>query len=257
MTSSPKISIITPSFNQAHFIKKTLDSILSQAYQHVEIIVMDGGSSDETVSILRSYGSKISFESKKDKGQTDAINKGLKHASGDIIAYLNSDDYYLPNTLLTVAKLFSNNPHIHWIVGDAVIVDEQEKEIQPLIRLFKRMWRFLYQPWLLAILNPIPQPSVFLRREVIEQIGPFDENLRYTMDYEYWIRVQQKFGKPFFLKQPLSAFRIHGASKGTTAFDKQFTEELAVSTNYFPSSILQFLHRLHIGLIKLVYSGIK
>src|SRR6266540_3676763 len=138
-----KFSIIVPSYNQGHFISQTIDSILNQSYKNVEILVIDGGSTDSTVEILKKYKGKIFWLSEKDRGQTHAINKGLALAKGDIITFLNSDDYYLDGTLDKVARQFQSKKDNSWLTGDYLIVNEQGKRIQSLIIKYKSFFRKL------------------------------------------------------------------------------------------------------------------
>lgn len=262
---SPLISIIIPSLNQGKFIGRTLESIFSQRYPNVEIIVMDGGSKDTTLKMIKDFGLKIkdsnkniryTWESKKDKGQADAINKGWKRAKGDILCYLNSDDCFLPGALKTVSEAFSYNPEIQWVTGDYTIVDESDQPIQKGVVWYKRFLRLFPLPCILPIANPIIQPSTFIRKSFVEKVGYFDETLRYTFDYDYWFRSLRR-SKPFLIPARLSAFRIHGSSKGTMQFRKQFTEELLVARRYTKNSYTMFLHRLHAGLINAIYSVLK
>ncbi len=221
---------------------------------------MDGKSTDTTTGILKKYGKNIRWVSKKDKGQTDAINRGIKQAgkkSFDFFAYINSDDYYLPGTFEKVTQAFAEHPEAMWLVGDCQIVDARGGRIQKPIQWYKKIWRDCYQPWMLLVLNPFPQPAVFLRYDAVKKIGSFDQQLRYVMDYEYWLRLQEKFGPPFFLHDELAAFRIHNTSKSGTQFTKQFSEELQVVKHFTKQPVSLFLHRLHNGLIIRVYSLIK
>jgi len=264
-TKPPRFFIVTPSYNQGHFLGQAIDSIFDQANVNVELIVMDGGSTDSTLKVLKKYDKYPNFHcvSEKDKGQSDALNKGIEAIAKlnprptDIFAFLNSDDYYLPNSLLQVAKIFSENPSITWLVGDAVIVNEHGQEIQSLIRAYKKFWRLFLSANLLSILNPIPQPATFIRYSALIKTGLFNQNLRYTMDYEYWHRLFQTVGNPITISNPLAAFRIHGQSKGGSQFEKQFAEELQVASQYTTNSALLFLHKLHNQLINGVYSFIK
>lgn len=250
------ISIVTPSFNQAKYINQTLESV-GFSRVGVEHIIIDGGSKDQTVPILKRCKYKIYWISERDRGQSDALNKGLKMTRGQIVTYLNSDDYYLPGALSLVADIFAKNPEVMWVVGDALIVDEKGKQIQKFIRLYKKMWRILYFPNLLFVINPFPQPAVFFRKEVFNRIGPFSESLIYAMDYEYWLRIQRSFGRPMFVDKPLAAFRIHSQSKGTTAYRKQFYEGFSVSVAQGAGWLAVLLHRLHNQLIFLFYAVLK
>lgn len=251
-----QFSIIIPSFNQGKFLRQTIESILDQSYPSVEIIVVDGGSTDESVEVLRSFGNKIRWQSEPDRGQTHAINKGIAQASGDILAYLNSDDYYLPGTLQKVVTAFETNTAANWLTGDYEIVDVEGKPMQSPIGWYKRVCRKALSFSLLSILNPIAQPSTFFRRRLVDQLGPFDEALRYTMDYDYWMRAIQ-VQKPIVLTDKLSAFRIHPTSKGGSQFRQQFAEELQVAKKYQKRAIFVWLHQAHNALITGIYSLLK
>lgn len=255
--------IVIPSFNQGEFIGETLDSILSQSGVEKKIYVIDGGSTDGTVDLLKKYSEQIFWLSEKDRGQTDAINKGmglvLKDADlkSDFFAYLNSDDYYLPGAFEAVTSQFVGNPDQSWLVGDCRIVDENGVEIQHKIRAYKNFWRSFLSKSLLTVLNPIAQPAVFMRLRAIKDVGEFDQNLRYTMDYEYWLRLWQKFGAPINTDRELASFRIHGSSKGSTSFEDQFAEQLAVARRFSRSQVLLALQVLHNRLITSVYKLLK
>ena len=251
-----KISVITPSYNQGHFIKETIDSILSQDWDEIEYIVMDGGSTDDTVDILKSYGDQIIWKSEKDRGQTHAINKGLEIATGDVLCYLNSDDFFMPGVIRKVMEKFQSDNNIKWISGDYIIIDENGKEIQSFVASYKRFLRSLPQKSTLEVANYIIQPSTFWRREVYEEFGEFDEDLHLTMDYDYWLRIIQKYPLTN-LDEALCSFRIHGDSKGGTIFDKQFAEELATAKKYGVGGIKYFLHWLHNKAIVSAYKIMK
>lgn len=254
------INIVTPSFNQAKFIDITIKSVLAQKDSQLHYWVIDGGSKDGTVKILRSYGHRLKWISEKDLGQANAINKGIKKLFSrvkkeDIFAYINSDDYYLPGAFDEVRKAFHKHPEAMWLVGEALIVGENGQEIHSWIKLYKQILRHF--PFMLYITNPLPQPSVFIRANAIKRMGLFDEKLHFTMDYDYWFRLYRHYGKPFVLDQTLSAFRVHSTSKGGSQFQKQFLEEYLVMQKYVSNPILRFFHKAHTYLIFLVYSLIK
>lgn len=256
----PSVNIVTPSFNQGIFLKQTIESVLSQRDPSLVYWVMDGGSTDTSVSIMKRYKGKLGWVSEKDKGQTDAINKGIKKFltmlnDDDIVAYINSDDYYMPGAFQKVRKVFAEKPDVNWVVGDAVIVDRNGEEIQKPIRLYKSLFRLL--PFSLWIGNPYPQPSVFLRARVVKEGGLFREDLSYVMDYEYWLRTQTKFGAPYRLDSPLSSFRIHGESKGGSQYTRQFAEEYRVLCEYTKNPFIRCIHWLHTQCILLVYKILK
>ncbi len=191
-----KISVIIPSFNQAQYIRSTLESILSQGYADLEILVFDACSSDGSLEILNEFTSCINLISRPDKGQTDAINQGLLAASGDIIAYLNSDDIYYPDTLSTVGRYFRNHPECMILYGDAHHIWEPEGTLEP---YYTEAWNYDR----LIDVCYLCQPAVFWRREIIERFGFFDDSCNWAMDYEYWLRIGRtmKFHwlKGFFL----------------------------------------------------------
>lgn len=255
----PKISVITPSFNQGKYIKATIESVLSQNYPNLEFIVVDGGSTDETVNILKSYGNKLKWVSKKDRGQSHAINKGLKMASGELLAYLNSDDVYLPGTLKYVGEYYASH-RSDWITGDCDLIDENGAVILKtnwLVGTYKKFLSIIYSPLTLKIVdNMIPQPSTFWSRRAYEKIGGFNESYHYVMDYDYWIRLS-KFYKPVFLPRVLSGFRAQSESKSETSRDKLMAEgDIMLKANGARSWQL-FLHRAHSDLIRFAYNLLK
>lgn len=176
-------TILTPSYNHAEFIRQTIDSVLSQNYPRLKYWIMDGGSTDNTLSILKSYGQKIHWVSERDAGQADAINKGFMKAKGDIVAWLNSDDFYEPGTLSKVADYFSKHPEIDFIYGDMNFVDRFGLHPKPCNYLsdfsLSRLLKYCY----------ICQPSVFFRWSVIDRVGLLNTEYSYAFDYDYWLRT--------------------------------------------------------------------
>jgi len=267
-----KISIITPSYNQAAFIGKTIESVLSEDYPDIEYIVMDGGSTDGTASILRSIDQRLKIKrkpgirneelgtfywiSKKDKGQVDAINRGIRMATGDIIGYINSDDYYEPGTIKKIVSLFEHHPDVMWVTGDCRIVDEKGREIQQCVKWYKKIFRYLPLSFVLPILNPITQPSTFWRREVMEEVGYFDERYHYAFDYDFWFRLIRMY-PPYVISDILSSFRIHKESKGGKEYQQQFKEELEVAEAHTKNRVALWLHMMHNQFIVSIYSKIK
>ena len=265
--------IITPSYNQAKFIEETLQSVLSQPGVDVEYWVMDGKSNDGTHAVLRKFARRkfarkqLHWISAKDKGQTDALNRGLhkahwlKSSRGEldrtIVAYLNSDDAYLPGALAQVAATFRTHVGVQWVVGDCEVIDEHGQQIHQPIAWYKRVVREVYAPWILQVLNPIPQPATFWRASVLRKVGMFNDELRYVMDYEYWLRLQRACGAPYFIDQPLAKFRVHGQSKGGRQFTAQFREQFAVAKKQGASALLLFLQRCHNWLTITTYRAIK
>jgi len=253
----PRISIITPSYNQGKFIRQTIDSVLSQGYPNLEYIVIDGGSTDNTLEILKSYGKKIKWISEKDKGQANAINKGLKQSSGEIVAFINSDDYYLSGVLKNVGQYFRKNKDCGVVTGDYVIVNELGIKYQTFVSFYKSVFRKFHCLGLLSVVNYINQPSTFWRMDVCHDIGLFDEKLVYTMDYDFWMRVEKAKIKIGYLDKKLSAFRIHSNSKGGSRFTQQFAEEQEVQKKHNDKVALNILHAFHSYLIIGLYKIIK
>ncbi len=221
----PKISIITPSYNQGAFIERTIQSVLSQEYPNLEYIIMDGGSTDETVSILKKYEGQLIWKSKKDRGQAHAINKGMNVATGEIVAFLNSDDTYQPGTLRQVGEIFAAHPNIHFLYGHGRLIDADDKEIGFYNTLYENHEK-------LAESCGISQPSAFWRKAIMSTVGDFDESYSYTMDYEYWMRVSAHY--PLYWEPKIVAnTRIHPDAK-TSAFTHALHKEAirAVKKHY-------------------------
>lgn len=178
----PLVTVVTPSLNQGRFIRETIESVLGQGYDAIEYLVMDGGSSDGTIDILKDYGNRLTWVSEPDRGQASAINKGWRGAQGAIIAYLNSDDTYLPGAVERAVSALGSSPEAGAVYGEGYHVDEAGRVLD----------RYPTEPFnfdRLAETCFICQPTVFLRREVVERVGYLDERLQYCMDYDLWIRV--------------------------------------------------------------------
>lgn len=205
--ASLAVTFIIPSFNQGRFIGCTLDSILAQNLpaESYEILVFDGGSNDGTVEVLRTHPSRPEWTSGPDGGQTEAVNKGLARARGDIIAWINSDDFYYPGALRTVLAVFDADPEVGVIYGKANHVDIAGDLIAP----------YPTEAWDSRRLEStcfICQPAAFFRREVVARRGPLDASLRYSMDYEFWLRLKDR-EKIRFIGETLAASRVYPETK--------------------------------------------
>jgi glycosyltransferase involved in cell wall biosynthesis len=212
----PRISIITPSFNQAAYIEQTITSVLNQEYPNLEYIVIDGGSSDGSVEIIRKYENRIAFwVSEQDRGQAHAINKGLARATGDIIAYLNSDDYYLDGTLRQVADLFNRRPDLDLFHGRCQMVDQHGAKIGERTGSITRYDEILdlWNVWWGR--RNFVQPEVFWTRRIADRVGQFREDLHWVMDYDYWLRILRAGGRVGFIDAELAAFRLQPKQKST------------------------------------------
>lgn len=197
----PTVTVVTPSYNQGRFIRETIDSVLSQDYPAIEYMVIDGGSMDDTVSILKSYGSRVSWISELDRGQSEAINKGWKRATGEILAWLNSDDIYLPGAISTAVAYFRSHPDVALVYGDGFHISEEGQALG----------RFPSEPFSKDRLKEtcfIAQPATFVRRSVIEEVGFVEESLRYCMDYDLWIRISKRY-RLQYVPIPMASIRLH------------------------------------------------
>lgn len=224
--NKPLVSIITPSFNQAGFIEETILSIKSQNYPNIEHIVIDGGSSDRTIEILRKYP-HLSWISEPDEGQADAINKGFKMAKGEILTWLNSDDTYLQDTAKTISDYFITHPDVEMVFGDCNQIDQDGK----VIGIIKG------HPFHLTHLIPrdcIPQPTVFFKRKILERVGYLDTKYHHAFDYDYWIRIGLAGSKIVYLPKTLSNFRLHRDSKTSREMNIQKREEQEIARRYGP-----------------------
>lgn len=217
-----KISIITPSLNQGRFIEEAILSVLNQRYFDYEHIVIDGGSQDQTLDILEKYSSRtkrLRWISELDRGQSDALNKGFRLASGDIIGWLNADDRYLPGCFSRVIDSFLKNPNVDIIYGDYRFIDEKGK----VIKLRKEIGFDLFILKYLHVLY-IPSTATFFRRKVIDDGNFLSENYHYAMDYEFFLRLALKGYKFAHIPEYLADFRWHPESKSTKFVIKQRLE---------------------------------
>jgi glycosyltransferase involved in cell wall biosynthesis len=230
---SPRISIVTPSYNQGSLLEETIQSVLNQNYPDLEYIVIDGGSTDKSTDVLRRYSRHLSYwESEKDRGQSHAINKGFKRTTGEIIAYLNSDDRYCPNTLHRIAAYFSGHPQCMWLCGNVLFTDAAGK-------VFARK-RPIYTQFVLKHgTASLYQPSVFLRREVLREIGYLCEDFHAIMDREWFCRIADRY-PPHILDEDLAFFRWSSGQKssspkGTAHYKRYIEERVIVSGKYAPA----------------------
>jgi glycosyltransferase involved in cell wall biosynthesis len=221
----PKISIITPSFNQGPYIEETIRSILLQGYPNLEFIVMDGGSTDETVEILKKYDRFISFwTSQRDAGQSDAINQGIERATGDIFNWINSDDLLAPNALRHLAAIFQKNPDAQAVCGNYLFIGTGIPSTQP-----QRLLMFSTVEKTLA-LGGMSQPSLFWRLDTIKQLKGVNQKLHYTMDWELWHRFFLTIPQPkvVLTNAILAHFRWHETSKSVSAAPRFHSEQFGL-----------------------------
>jgi len=235
----PFISIVTPTFNQGKYIEQTIQSVLNQNYPNLEYIIMDGGSTDQTVDIIKKYEKHLTYwESKKDHGQAHAINKGLERSTGEIFNWLNSDDYLAPDALKVIAEAFQN-PRTDAVAGRTVYFDEKQFQ----------------DPEQLAALNPrgllfwergtvFVQPGLWLKTDKISKSGGLDESLHFSFDTDMIIRYLSLFPNVKYIKNDLVYFRLHDESKTVSSSEKFFENKITYIERILQDENFAHLHKL-------------
>mgnify|MGYP001108265343 CR=1 FL=1 len=238
-----KISIITTNYNTGKYIEDTIKSILNQKGNfELEYIITDGGSTDNSLEIIKKYdkevkndkwGSNVTYRytSEKDKGQSNGINKGLKIAIGDIVAFLNADDIYTDRALVKVIRYFKDNPECMWLTGYCRIIDENDKQIKKYITKYKnrKLRNFFFDQ--LLIEDCISQPATFWRRELLNEVGYIDESLHYSMDQDLWARFAKRY-ELHLIRDYLAEFRFTSDSKTGSSVKKTLEESKLVAERY-------------------------
>jgi glycosyltransferase involved in cell wall biosynthesis len=226
--SGPLVSIVTPSYNQAEFVETTIRSVLAQSYTRIEYIVCDGGSQDGTVDIIKRYSDRLAWWcSEKDRGQSDAINKGWRRATGDILAYLNSDDILLPGAVEHAVRAFRQNPSVGLVYGDWVYLDEDGAELGRGRGGSTDLKRLLRD----GQIRYIAQPASLYRADVVRRVGLIDDRLHYSMDYDLLLRLSMA-SQTMYLPVTLAGFRLHMNAKSSAFVEAHWRETLAVRARY-------------------------
>jgi glycosyltransferase involved in cell wall biosynthesis len=220
-----RLSFVIPTRNQAPFIAQTIDSCFAQGISDSEVVVVDGLSTDNTCDVLRRYGDRIRWISERDRGQSDAVNKGVRMANGDLIAWINSDDYYVDDrAVATLVRAFDDDPGCDIAYGDGVRVDSSGARIGPFRgRRIDDVATIITHPS-----SFVMQPSLLFRRQLFLDVGGVDESLHYTMDYELWIRLFEGARRTKYIPQPIACARYHADAKSIAMMGKQIREALRV-----------------------------
>ncbi len=217
------VSIVTPSYNQGQFLERTIQSVLQQNYSPIQYIVMDGGSVDGSIDVIKKYKNRIQYwESKKDKGQTDAINKGFARAEGEILAWINSDDTLSPTAVSGAVAFLKDHPEFAGVYANADFIDEHDRIIGrfPAAQTdYARLRRGYVH---------IPQQTFFFRRSFWEKIGPLDPTFNFAMDYDLWVRLARLAPLKYLAGQKWAQFRLHSDSKTILADVECWPEMLRV-----------------------------
>ncbi len=231
-----RFSIITPSYNQAAFIRRTIDSVLAQTGDfELDYRVIDGGSTDGTVDILRGYGARVAWVSERDAGQVDAINKGLRAADGDIVGWINSDDLLLPGALDRVAAAFTAHPDVEWVHGRCRIIDENDHTIRRWVSRYKH-YRCRHHSFdNLLTENYVSQMTAFWRRRVHDEIGYLDPAFDLAFDYDLFLRLAER-GAPIYLEDEIACFRMYQVSKSGAGFAAQLDQTTAIRSRFRKST---------------------
>ncbi len=219
----PRVSIVTPSYNQGHFLPETIRSVLSQDYPNLEYIIVDGGSTDSSVEIIHQYADKLAWwVSERDQGHADALNKGFAHATGDIFAWLNSDDTYQPGAIHLAVDYLLAHPAVSMVYADANLIDERGQYLG----------KFPSRPTDYARMLDgyvhIPQATTFFWQRLWEQVGPLDLTLKYSFDYDLWVRLA-KIAPVAYVSQVWANFRLHEAGKTVYLDDRCYPDMIRVS----------------------------
>lgn len=242
----PRISVVTPSYNHGRFLKACITSVLDQKYPALEYIMVDGGSTDKSLRIIKRHKGQIArWVSEPDEGQSDAVNKGIQMSTGQIVAWLNADDYYLPGALKTVADAFNKNPEASFYFGDGIRVNEDG---QPVSGFWPERKMAFNREGLVFGLNFILQPACFINRSHLNEVGLLDTSLHYGLDTDLWIRLSG-IAEPMAIPARLAASREYEKTKTATGSFVRVEELRQIAERYSglpmtPGALLYYLDTL-------------
>ena len=224
----PTVSVVTPTYNQAAYLRETVESVLAQDYPHVEHIVIDDGSTDDTPRVLAEYTGRVDWESQPNMGQTPTINKGWQRARGQIVTWLNSDDTITPGAVSKAVEYLTRRPEVGVVFGDTLFTEDDGTPIE---RSRPRA-EFDYVKFVVECENPIAQPSAFIRRKVVDDAGLLDPHYYYFMDWDFWLRAGAKH-RVEYTPELFSTYRLHPESKTVAQAARAAPELERMYTNYF------------------------
>lgn len=223
--SNAKIAVVTPSFNQAQYLERAMASVLDQGVVGLEYVVMDGGSTDGSRELIERFDDRLTYwQSQPDGGQAAAVNAGWRRTTGEILGWLNSDDFYLPGTLRFVTQFFAARPDVDVVYGTCRLVDPSGARLGEVGEAFDRRTMLLQR-------DLIPQPSAFIRRRAIDEVGYLDESLNFSLDYDLFLRLALRT-RPIFVPDTLAGFTIHPGAKTTRSRSAARQETYKVRLRY-------------------------
>lgn len=253
----PSITVITPCRNSAATLQETVDSVRGQGYPRLEHIVVDGGSTDGTLELLEA-APDVRWVSEPDEGRVDAANKGLRMATGEVVAWLNADDRYEPGALHAVGDALARSPGRAWATGYCRIIDASGREIRRAITSYKS---FLLRRWTLGLYltqNFVSDPATFVRRQALEGIGALDPTYHTSHDYDLWLRVAREFGPPVVVQRLLASFRMAEGTLSMRGFEAQFAEHVAVARSHGDGHpVAVAVNRAMSGAIVMTYKALR
>ena len=251
----PAISVITPVFNAAATVEETLASVAQQDYPRVEHVVVDGGSTDGTVAILEGAG--VRFVSEPDRGRADAANKGVRMSSGELVGFLNADDRYEPGALRAVGEAVAARPEALWVTGYCRIIDGDGEEIRRPVTAWKNLLLRHWSYGLYLTQNFVSDPATFVRRSVLDEVGPLDERYVASHDYDLWLRIGRR-SPPLVLRRDVASFRMVEGTLSMGGFERQFQEHAEVARRHGDGhSLAVALNTLMSRLIIAVYRTLR
>lgn len=237
----PRVTVVTPSYNQADFLEETIRSVLLQGYPDLEYIIMDGGSTDGSVEIIQKYAPWLAYwVSEKDGGQADAINKGWRRATGEVLTWLNSDDTLAPESLKVTVTALGDDPQVEFVYGNVTTVDSDAQKPRLIYGS-----SFVPEAVLIQGRNPIPQPGFLMKRRLWERVGELDPRMHFCMDFDYWSRIALQGVRAVYLDCVLAHFRQHAEAKTSVQHKIRIANRMRVFEKVFASPDLPLDYREH------------